>query len=119
MLIRARTSWVPTIVDERQLRELRVGSEKEGPKREQDADIYEEENVSSTTRVLVLETNPEGMKTEPEKGRDDSIARCSNECAREPGFFGEELGWRLVWSVGHEWGANYSPPLDEQNRVRT
>jgi hypothetical protein len=54
-LVRARTSRVPTIIDERQLREYRVGPNVEGPEHKHDADVEEEEEVSSTTRILAFE----------------------------------------------------------------
>ena len=100
-LIHARTSGVPTVIDERQLRKHRVGHNVEGSEHEHDADVEEEEEVSPTTRVLAFELMPEGKKAEPEEGRDNAIARSGDECAREPCMFRGELSWRLGWGVGH------------------
>lgn len=100
-LIHAWTSRVPTIVDERQLREHRVGHNVEGPEHKHDADVEEEEKVSSTTRISAFKLIPEGKKAEPEKRHDDAIARPGDECASEPCMFRGELSCRLVWGVGH------------------
>lgn len=86
------TSREPAMVDERQLREYRVGSDVEGPEQKHDADIDEEENVSSPARLLVSYYMPEGTKAEPEKRKDNAIACSGDERAGEPCLFCKELG---------------------------
>lgn len=100
-LVRTRAPGEPTIIDKRQLRKLGIGPKEEGSKHELDGDIDEEKEVSSMTGILAFESIPEGIKAEPEKGHDDTVARSGDECAGEPCLFCGELGRRLGWGVGH------------------
>lgn len=89
------------MIDECQLCEHRVGANVEGPQDEHGTGVEEEEEVSSTTRILAFDSTPEGTQAEPEEGHDDAISSRGDECASKPCMFCGELFWRLRWAVGH------------------
>jgi len=89
------------MIDEAQLRYLRVGHHKHCADQKEESDIAEEKQVFSVTRVMGSNARPEGAPTH--NGQDDhhAIDGRSDYGTLKPCSLGIDLRGGFVGTVGH------------------